>query len=353
MKPALTELLGPFLGGDRAELVHRRLDLGVPHLGGGEGRGIEWVGLEGLDVGGDGVGGDACLGELDDSEQLTTELGLARLCGEQLADRDELAEGGVVGDERVDVGGHARGEGRHVDRAAGAGDRVSALGDVLARRLGGSRGRRRRHRARSATGRCCAEWRPAGRRSRGRLRRSRRPCRRRVGPGCRRALSRSRSGTRRAASRPNRGRRHALRDRPRSRSLRTVSASSAPTASTNGNAAANSFVDSDRRRMAGISFRQLPLLGRNPGRRGIGCGHDAQLSGGSSSILSKCEHLLRLECEHGQVTTTSAESPPIERLSFAFVCASSSFPRAMADRCTDPIGVRRHGPPVAVQREDR
>ena len=47
-------------------------------------------------------------------------------------------------------------------------------------------------------------------------------------------------------------------------SLRTVSASSAPTASTNGKAAANSFVDSDRRRMAGISFRQFRCSAETP-----------------------------------------------------------------------------------------
>ena len=35
---ALAELLRPLFGGDRAELVHHRFDLGVPHLGGGERR---------------------------------------------------------------------------------------------------------------------------------------------------------------------------------------------------------------------------------------------------------------------------------------------------------------------------
>ena len=133
---ALAELLRPLLGSDRAELVHHRFDLGVPNLGGGERRRVGDVLVELLDVGGDGVGGDARLGELHDGEQLTPELGVAGLGRQQLADRHELAEPGVVGDDRVDVGRHPRGEARHVDRPAGARQVRLGLGDVLARGLG-------------------------------------------------------------------------------------------------------------------------------------------------------------------------------------------------------------------------
>jgi hypothetical protein len=70
--------------------------------------------------------------------------------------------------------------------------------------------------------------------------------------------------------------------------------------------------------------------------------------------LSKCEHLLQLGCEHKSVTTNRQEAPGNMRLipnriRLRFL----KLPGAKADKGTDPIGVRRHDTPVAVQREDR
>ncbi len=122
-----------------------------------------------------------------------------------------------------------------------------------------------------------------------------------------------------------------LRERSTSfRSLRTVSASRPPTATMRGRAAANSLVDSERRRMNDVSFgwflsstarvapcnpccdrMNTPLLERVE-----------SLSGPLSSILRKSEHSPRQECEQGPETTRSGGIAGAGR----FLCDSSSFP---------------------------